>query len=193
MEDKAPTVPTSNATSNGSLSPGPVTASWGFLAICVSIIFIMVIILNSLTLFLFIKNRRLRSPFSTYLMCLLGLNILYAVLQNPLDIMNNLYPYWPANFQWCSVYIYALYILQAATMHIHLLITCNRAWAVTFPISHRRLHSHKWHPVLCCSIAWLYVHTILLPGFIGDALWYRTLDEVCRVVWTCRNHEKNAI
>lgn len=182
MEGNSPSVAVQNATSNFSYSATVTTANWGFLAIFMTFIFVVVIILNSLVLFFFIKDPRLKTSFSTYLICLLSLNILYAVIQNPLDIINDLYSYWLAGFRLCSLYIYALYFLQAASMHIHLLITCNRAWAVTFPLSHRRVHSHKWGAIILCICAWLYVHLLLLPGYTEDALWYRPLLKVTLAV-----------
>ena len=36
-----------------------------------------------------------------------------------------------------------------------------------------RTHHTKRMACLLCGIVWLYVHVIILPGFIKDAMWYR--------------------
>lgn len=147
-------------------------AEWSAFAISTLIIFLLVLSTNGVTLCMFIKDNRLRTPFGVFLMFLLAANILFALLQNPLEIINNLYPKWWLGSGWCSVYIYATYITAACSIHSHVFITCNRIWAIVFPISYKHANSTKL-AVLSCSCLWLYVHVVLLPGYIQDAMLYR--------------------
>lgn len=90
-------------------------SGWGFIPIWTGAVCVFVLIFNSVALYGFLKDPLLRSePFNTYLVFLLACNILYAVLQNPLDIINNLYSIWWIGPEWSIVYLYATHFLSAA-------------------------------------------------------------------------------
>ena len=64
------------------------------------------------------------------------------------------------------------FFLQAGISGGHILIAVNRTWAVLHPISYRSIHS-KRVAVLLCAGMWCYIHVVLLPGIIRDALYFR--------------------
>lgn len=65
-------------------------------------------------------------------------------------------------------------------MFVHVTIAVNRVWAITFPVSYRRIHSKKV-AVLMCVVAYAYVNLILLPDLIPKALRLKPLLDL----YTC--------
>lgn len=66
---------------------------WGFVTIFGLVITILSLIFNGATLFVFVEDKRLRSQtFSVYPIILLSNNLVYAVMENPLNIRYFLYP-----------------------------------------------------------------------------------------------------
>lgn len=165
-ENAAVTLP--NVSSNDS-SQVPAAIS-GAPVVTDCVIFLVVVALNGFTLFMFIRKESLRTPFGVYLMFLLSYNMVFSFMQNPLDVINNLFSHWILNSQWCSLYIYATYFVTAGSMHTHVLVTLNRVWAVNFA---SKLQTKK-AAVFLCVCMFVYVHVILLPGFVLDAMYYRT-------------------
>ncbi|XP_055345256.1 5-hydroxytryptamine receptor 1D-like [Paramacrobiotus metropolitanus] len=166
-----------NASNISSSSP-----AWTLGPTSTAIITPLAIILNGYVLFIFLTNKSLHIPFNVYLGSLLFANLVYSILCNPLDVISALYPTWPLSFAGCNVYIYALLILGAVTINSHALITVNRLWAVTFPVSYRNHHSLRAAFATVVAL-WIYVHVICLPGVIRDSLYFRAplSDNPCLV------------
>jgi 7 transmembrane receptor (rhodopsin family) len=80
---------------------------------------------------------------------------------------------WFLGSGYCSVLIFALYIFEAGIRNCHTLISINRIWAVFWPHSYRQYHKKRVACLLCLA-GWLEVQFIILPGFILDALYYRS-------------------
>lgn len=141
-------------------------SSWDFRAVFNISIATLVIITNVPTLLCFIKDARLRKqPFSVYLIFLLCINTAYAVLQDALELVVRLYsPQWLGG-SLCIVYKYLTVCLTCCQMFAHDLITMSRLYAVTFPLTYRRVHSRKMAITLCLLMC-VYVHAVQLPGFI---------------------------
>ncbi|XP_055345252.1 5-hydroxytryptamine receptor 1D-like [Paramacrobiotus metropolitanus] len=147
--------------------------SWSLAPASTVIITPLAIILNGYALYTFLANRHLHSPFNVYLGSLLFSNLTYSIICNPLDVISGLYPTWPLSSAACDAYIYALLILGAVTINSHALITVNRLWAMTFPVSYR--NHHNLHAAFASvAVLWIYVHVICLPGAIRDSLYFRT-------------------
>lgn len=156
-----------SGTSNNTLLTDNRATEWNFSLLWTLIICILVVTLNGFILTLFLSDERLRSqPFNLYLMQLLILNIVYAVLQNPLDIINHKYPVWWLGEHWCNVYLFAQSIVSACVMHTHVLVTISRLWAMTFPLTFQRRHSRQTVFMLCGGML-TYVNIIMLPEFIA--------------------------
>lgn len=142
---------------------GPV---WNFSSSFTLIVCVSSLLLNGSTFLIFLRNRHLRiQPFSVYLMFLLVYNFLLAALQNPLGIIDSLYSSWWLGKGWCIVYRYSGSVITALGMYTHVLVTFSRLWAITYPISYRRVHSRST-AVLLCTCMCTYVHIVYLPEFV---------------------------
>lgn len=147
-----------------------ITRPWNFIGILTTVIGILVVISNGTTLFVFLKDYTLRQQsFNILLMYLLISNILYAILQSPLEIINYKYSYWWLGRTWCIVYYYSTNVLASGSIFTHLLITLNRVWAVRNPLSYRRAQSPKMALLFCAGL-WTYVHLAVLPDMIQKIL-----------------------
>ncbi|OQV11952.1 hypothetical protein BV898_13747 [Hypsibius exemplaris] len=121
----------------------------------------------------FILRSHLRTSFNIYLMNLATANFLYALIQNPPDVINHLYNGWFLGSFYCSVLIFGLYIFEAGIRNCHILISLNRIWAVFWPHSYRTYHKKRVACLLCLA-GWVEVQFIILPGYILDAMYYRS-------------------
>ena len=145
------------------------TAQWAALPKIFTVATTLSILFNCLLMLVFALDRNLHTPFNVYLINLLTANLLLSTIQNPLEIINNVYPtaFWPGPTV-CTFYIYAQYVLQAGVSGAHILIAVNRTWAVLHPLSYRSIHS-RWTAAALCAGMWVYIHVVLLPGVINDA------------------------
>lgn len=169
--------------SNQNYSGGIINAtspalSWSFSPIFSLIICITTIISNGTLLLLFAKDRNLRTPFTIYLIILLSANVLNTFIDNPLDIFRSLHEDWPLGYGWCSLSIYLEYFVAGGILYTHALISLNRTWALVFPISYRKNHSKKL-ALMACLTVWTFIHILLLPMYLNDALYYRSSGGEC--------------
>lgn len=160
-----------NHSSNGTEVGQP---NWTYVPVLSSIITVAGIITNGPVLLVIVKNHStLLTPFNIYLVNLLIGNLLNLFLFFPLNVIHLAYgDHWWLGFSACTLYLYGLLVLNASMGHCHLLITVNRLWAVSFPISYRNRH-RKSVAILICLAMWVYLHVTLLPGVIMDAVYYR--------------------
>ena len=99
-------------------------------------------------------------------------NVAYTMLANPLNIISYLHESWTLGRFLCTFHQYALWVLQGQTMHFHLLITINRIWAITFPLSYRNCHSKKVAYIITFA-AIVYVHLFCVPGVLVEVAYSR--------------------
>jgi hypothetical protein len=148
-------------------------AKWTIMPVFSLLVFVFGCINNGGLLLLFVQDSSLRTPFNIYLINLLMANLACTLVVYPMDIINNLYSFaWFMGDTACTVYLYGCYVLEAGISTAHQLIAINRIWAVAHPISYRSHHSVKI-AILLCLATWFYVHVVMIPGWIGDALYYR--------------------
>lgn len=152
--------------------PTTITANWGWLPVTSITMLITGFILNMVVLLRFLTDASLISPFNLLIANLLLANLSYFVIWGPLDFINNLYTVWWLGETWCSVYMYGIWVVSLVQMSSHPLIAINRLWAISFPMSYRRLHNNWFILLLCCG-AWLLAHLIALPIVVVDAKYYR--------------------
>lgn len=133
---------------------------------------IILVLLNGFVLSIYVYKKSLRTPFTIYIVALLSSNIFYALARNLLDIINGVYGVWWTGERSCDLYSYANWIAYTFPIHSHILISINRIWAISFPISYSRYHTKKV-AVLLCALMVLYVHAVALYGYMMDALYYR--------------------
>lgn len=72
-------------------------------------------------------------------------------------------------------------VIACGAMITHLLISLNRIWAVTFPLSYRHTQATKM-AFLFCAPLWTYAHVVVLPEMIPKILAIRNPLEIygCR-------------
>lgn len=162
----------SNISINQTVSDKLTRETWDFPTIFI-FIFCTTVVLNVTVLVILCKdNMTLNRPFSVYQIFLLSLNLVYAIVQNPLDILNSIFPVWWLGSPACSTYLYATYVIAACVIHSHVLITLNRLWAVAFPIHYRHHHSRIVAVGLCMGTL-IYVHICMAPGWLMDMVIHR--------------------
>ncbi|OWA49810.1 hypothetical protein BV898_14345 [Hypsibius exemplaris] len=151
------------------------TVSWTVASVFSIVTFTIGLLGNAVLLLLFIADRALRAqPFNVYLVNLLLANLGVILIQYPMDIITNLHSsQWVLGEPACTAYMYAVFILEAASENAHQLIALNRIWAAVSPVSYRSAHASARTAVVLSAGVWVYVHVVMGPGWIGDALYYR--------------------
>ncbi|OQV17887.1 hypothetical protein BV898_08018 [Hypsibius exemplaris] len=162
--------------------PYPEVKPWNYVSGISLVIFLAAVITNSVVLWLFIRHGHLRTPFTTYIMNLLVANLFNEIFQQPLTIISKLRTFSSLGTHFCTAFLYGSYIIHSLVYNSHFLITLNRIWAVTHPVSYHQYHTRK--VALCTCLAfWMYIHLVMLPGFIQDAMFYRIpLSQGCYIV-----------
>ena len=97
-----------NGSSNASVDPmttivGP---TWTFVPTYYIVVASASFLTNGTVMMAFFLKPSLRTPFNIYLMNLVTANFVYACLESPADIINNLYSGWWLGSAYCSVYQY---------------------------------------------------------------------------------------
>ncbi|XP_055342562.1 5-hydroxytryptamine receptor 1B-like [Paramacrobiotus metropolitanus] len=109
--------------------------------------------------------------FSVYLLALFLSNLFYILTSRPMGILDELYGIYPAaGYPVCVVYLYNK-VSSVMPVLFHVLISLNRVWAVTFPISYRERHTKRLAVYICLG-AIVYVHVLNFPPFLVDSLLY---------------------
>lgn len=156
------------------------TAYWKSSTVIGLGISVTVILLNTATLLCFLTDARLRvRPFSIYLISLVLSNLLFALLQGPVDVILRLSSQLWLEQLLCFSYHYSMFFVSGIQMFSHVLITINRGWAVTFPFSYQRMHTRKLALTLCAAV-WTTVHSVQLPFFLPTMMNLRTPLQVYR-------------
>ncbi|OQV16610.1 hypothetical protein BV898_09280 [Hypsibius exemplaris] len=124
-------------------STGNVTAQWSALPVCELLALITGLTGNGALLIVFLLNlQTLWTPFNVYVVNLLVANCAVLSTQLPLDVYTNLHDgQWTLGEHACSYYIVVSAYFEPVVFNSHQLIAINRIWAVTHPISYRRIHS----------------------------------------------------
>ncbi|XP_055356457.1 5-hydroxytryptamine receptor 6-like [Paramacrobiotus metropolitanus] len=161
-----------NITTNASVAAVPSTADWNYPAVSSLIWFILQLVLNVSMLLFLVRHKTLRTGFNVYLIGLLSTNVFFAVGVYPSEILEALYGRWWMPRGTCSLFIYCIWVMAGVAMHMHVLITVNRLWALTFPLSYRNRHNTKVACLLAVGMV-AYVHIVCFPIFLIDELYYR--------------------
>ncbi|OQV16604.1 hypothetical protein BV898_09274 [Hypsibius exemplaris] len=166
------------------------TPQWAPLPVCLLLTFLTGFTGNGLLLMVFATHRALWTPFNVYVVNLLVANFCCIVTQFPFDVYSTLYGGWGLGERVCDFYISAAWFFQPVIFNSHQMIAINRIWAVSHPISYRRIHSIRTAVSLCCGV-WVYVFVGLSVGVIQDRLYHRLpldtsgcqLDPMPQFVW----------
>ncbi|XP_055328192.1 cysteinyl leukotriene receptor 1-like [Paramacrobiotus metropolitanus] len=128
--------------------------------------------LNGFVLLSFLRDRHLQTPFGVYIIILMISNLAWVIFKQTLDIINNLYfYYWWLGEPLCKMYKYGTYVYSGVILYLHVLITANRIWAITFPVAYRNYHSKQTAAILCLAVV-VFVNVVALPAYIVDLSYY---------------------
>ncbi|XP_055348564.1 probable G-protein coupled receptor No18 [Paramacrobiotus metropolitanus] len=165
-----------NAT-NQSFTGSPNGFDWTVPALTRCSMCVIQTLLNAAMIVAFIVRRELRTSFTIYLMFLFCANIIYALGGYPLEVLRQGFPNrWFLSHAACAFYIYQVWVFCPVAMHLHVLITLNRLWAISFPVSYKNIHSEKV-AVLICAGTFVYVHLVCLPLVVLDLKYHHLSDE----------------
>lgn len=146
--------------------------SWTVYGEIVVFLTVLAWLTNGIVLIAFLKNRNLLTSFSVYLVNLLVSNLIQTAVVNTLDIMDSISLYWWMGSRACDLMQYGLYVVGGGIVYSHVLISANRIWAVTFPVSYRNAH-RKRISVLTCFLMWMVLNVVCAPGLALESLYYR--------------------
>lgn len=146
--------------------------NWTFTPIAETVTSVLSLLFNGFVLLVFSTHHQLRTPFTVYVMGTLSYNCMFAIFNNPFDVMAAIFPSWIFGMITCTFYCYTGWVLSGIVINSHMLITINRIWAITFPISYKQNHRQKTALILTACL-WIYVHLLCLPGVVLDAVYYR--------------------
>ncbi|XP_055336550.1 visual pigment-like receptor peropsin [Paramacrobiotus metropolitanus] len=132
---------------------------------------------NCGVLLLFLRDKSLRTPFNVYIIALLATNVVYTGTTATLKILQYSHGAWWMGIPACTMNLYFVYIFGSYAVHLHLLITLNRTWALFWPVSYRNRHSTTMAVCLCVGM-FLYLNALVVPGLVIDALHYRVPVEI---------------
>ncbi|XP_055352043.1 muscarinic acetylcholine receptor M4-like [Paramacrobiotus metropolitanus] len=146
--------------------------NWDFLPIIQIVTSVAAFFFNAAVLCCYTLYRRLRTPFSIYLMALCVANLAHTIFASPIDILKMVHPTYVLGPRTCNFYVYAAYNTAGTTLNLHLLISLNRIWAMAHPFSYRTKHTTRIAAAACLTVT-AYVHLICVPGIVQDSLYYR--------------------
>ncbi|OQV17857.1 hypothetical protein BV898_07988 [Hypsibius exemplaris] len=149
------------------------TAEWSVLSVFQLVATLSGFVSNTLVFVAFAVNRSLWTPFNVYVINLVFANWTLIVTEFPMDVISGLYSgQWPLGEVACTYYILTSWYLQPVVFYSHQLIAINRIWAISFPLSYRRIHSTRTAVGLCGAM-WCCVLVFLAPGLVRDTLYFR--------------------
>ena len=139
--------------------------------IVLTIISFIAIIDNGFLLVIYIKDKRLKTSFTVYIINIIIFNLISVFIGAPYQISNNLFTSWILGRSACSVFHYSGYILKSCANYGHSLIVINRIWAITFPVDYSRYHTRNVALLVCVGTFGI-IHLIFLPGYFLSILLY---------------------
>ncbi|XP_055353868.1 5-hydroxytryptamine receptor 1B-like [Paramacrobiotus metropolitanus] len=164
-----------NTTGNHSISDSSfgtlrrAATGWTPLLIVKLIISILSLFFNTAVLLVHCFIPAYIDPFSVYLLALFLSNLFYILLSRPIAVLDELYGIYPAaGYPVCFLFMYNK-VSSVIPVLLHVLISLNRVWAVTFPISYRERHTKRLAVFICIGVV-VYVHLLNLPPFLVDQL-----------------------
>ncbi|XP_055345371.1 5-hydroxytryptamine receptor 1B-like [Paramacrobiotus metropolitanus] len=149
-----------------------VTLGWGPLELLNLAIALLGTLLNGGMILHLIFRKSTHTPFTVYLINLLLSNLVKTAGTSLANALLYVSPVFHYSHAACDFYMMTSYFSMAGMIHTHVLISCNRLWAVTYPHAYRTRHTTPV-AVAACAGMWLYLAIMLLPQLIRDSLYFR--------------------
>ncbi|XP_055328316.1 5-hydroxytryptamine receptor 1D-like [Paramacrobiotus metropolitanus] len=134
--------------------------------------------LNLLITIVFLKHPHLRTAFNVYIFNLCATEVMIAVTAMPMNFVSNIYGYWPGGAFLCGLLQYSNLVIGAALRYGHVLISCNRLWAVGSPIIYRQRHTFRVATGVVLTV-WMLLHFVQLPVVVTGRMTVRAADPRC--------------
>ncbi|XP_055347965.1 thyrotropin-releasing hormone receptor-like [Paramacrobiotus metropolitanus] len=128
---------------------------------------------NSFIVLVYARSPQLRTPFNSYLLTLSLLDLIKSSTSSVNNISNYLRFRWVFGEFMCLLNLYCAQITSACIVTIHVLISLNRLWAVTFPFSYRTRHTRKLAAGLIIAVV-VVLNALSLPVFLDHDCRSRT-------------------
>ncbi|XP_055342563.1 C-X-C chemokine receptor type 1-like [Paramacrobiotus metropolitanus] len=165
----------SDTTINGNITDESIVtlrhsaAGWTILVTLKLLISVVSVLLNSAVLLIHYFIPVYVNPFSVYLLALYLANLFYILTSRPMEILDELFGLYPnAGYPVCMLYLYQK-VSSIVPILFHVLISLNRVWAMTFPVSYRERHTRRLAVFICIGTV-AYVHLLNLPPYLIDVL-----------------------
>ena len=117
----------------------------GFIAVEASI----TILVNSIIILAFYRDKRIRSPFNLYLLNLAISDVGMAIFSMIFNALSFLHTVTPFGFHFCGFVLWSSSSCSAATSWAIMWISLDRLWSLYFPIHYREWRSKKLSSAVC--------------------------------------------
>ncbi|XP_055348967.1 probable G-protein coupled receptor No18 [Paramacrobiotus metropolitanus] len=179
MADNQTTLMVTNATNHthGHSTPtSAVSVLTGFLGFSI----VASILFNGIIVLVYIKEQNLRNSFNSLIVNLCIAEVLLATMGMPGNFFRGLYGYFPFSNAACTFFLYGNNIFGSGVRYGHVLIACNRLWAVTYPIHYRKHHNVRV-TYMTIAVVWLCVNILHLSLIVPGRIWKKPNDTQCVV------------
>ncbi|XP_055344063.1 prostaglandin E2 receptor EP4 subtype-like [Paramacrobiotus metropolitanus] len=160
-----------NTTAQNASQPAAAQLGWTPLLLASTTISCASFTCNAIMLLLQFLPQTLVTSFTIYLIAISIGNILWLVGVRPLAVYSSITGVWPGGHGVCATYTYFQFVISQIPVLIHVLISLNRLWAVSYPASYRQFH-HKKMAVLLCLATVAYVHVVHFTMFLLEFFHY---------------------
>lgn len=135
---------------------------------------------NALLLLIYFRDPALRTTFNTYVVSLAATEIFLGLTAMPASVISVYYGYWPLSKGLCDITACIGQIFGSAVRYGHLLISANRLWAVTFPLSYNRWQTLRFS-VYAVVGQWVFLCLLHLPVVIPGRIWLVPEQKQCLI------------
>ena len=144
-----------------------------YASVLLVLLVILTVVGNSLVVIAIGRFKELRTVTNYMILSLAIADLAIGVFVMPINISNEVLHYWPLGQPMCDLW-HSVDVLASTASILNLcIISLDRYWAVTEPISYPRLMSKK-RGILCISIVWICSILISFPTI----LWWRLVDDI---------------
>ncbi|OQV17056.1 hypothetical protein BV898_08775 [Hypsibius exemplaris] len=145
------------------------------------------LVLNGILVTAIACRAELHTAFNLYIVNIAVTDICAGLTNMPGTILNGYHNRWPYNPLSCTILLaYGGTVFGAVNRYAHVLVTVNRFWAVTLPISYRQRHT-KGVALALIAVTWIVVHVLCLPVIIRGRINVSPLDPNC---WIDRSQQR---
>ena len=157
-----------------------------FIAIISSLLFIASLIINSLLLFTFIRNKELRVSCNIFIIAITGLNLVCTIFQLPFIIASNFACDWIFGYLGCVLTAFLMYWTGCSSIYLMTANSLERFYIICNLLSVQTIKTRNYYYILIsCFIIGLFWSTMPLLGWSYYSL--EGANTSCSVEWNERS------